>query len=222
MPCPMKLQAIKKPSHEMELFSEVEMDAGIFYFKNNLGFKTYGVSSCIVFVAYYRNKPLCMMHWSTPDSQAHINKVNRAVSDLLTSLAMSIANYNIDLNEVTVYALGGQESSHKTIVSLSVQSKLKNKLFTLNVDYLFIAACEDYFDLYVHPGAETFWIVHHSIPVTTIEIAEAKAQVTDSLDTLGLYCYELHLKGLENHRRKPAPAVFDRDRKYRCPKIVRK
>lgn len=218
----MKLRAIKKPSQEMELFAEVEMDEGIFYFKNNVGFKTYGVSSCIVFVAYYRNKPLCMMHWSTPDSQAHINKVNRAVSDILTSLAMSIANYNIDLNEVTVYALGGQESSHKTIVSLSVQSKLKNKPFTLNVDYLFIAPCEDYFDLYVHPGAETFWIVHHPIPVTTIEIAEAKAQITDSLDMLGLYCYELHLKGLENHRRKPAPAVFDRDRRYRCPKIVRK
>ncbi len=216
----MKIQTLNEPSQEMLQFREVEMDEGIIYLKYGTGFKTFGVSSCIVFVAYYRNMLLCMLHWSPPDTRASLNEINQTVTRLLKAIENSIAGYNIDLKEVTVYALGGQQSSHGTVVSLAVKRLLKNQSFTLNVDFLFIASYEDCFDLYVCPGAETFWIVRHHTPVTELEITEAKAQMTHSFDILALYCHELYQKRRGKEKHKPVEEVFEENCENRirpCP-----
>lgn len=188
----MKIQYINEPEQYMDLFDEVEMDKGITYFKKGEGLKTYGVSSCIAFVAYYRNEPLCMLHWSTPASDASLVEFNDSVTSLLRTIARNIAMNRIPLNEVTIYALGGQHSSYHAITSLYIQNLLGNQPFNLNVDFLFIAPYEDCFDLYVSPGATTFWLVHHHVPVSASEVAHANSQVTNSFEKLALYCYELY------------------------------
>lgn len=212
----MKIQYISEPDPHMDLFHEVEMDKGITYFKKGKGLKTYGVSSCIVFVACYRNEPLCMLHWSTPASDASLEEVNNSVTSLLRTIARNIAMNRISLNEVTVYALGGQHSSYHAITSLYIQSLLGNQPFNLNADFLFIAPYEDYFDLYVSPGAATFWLVHHHIPVSASEVAHANAQVTNSLETLALYCHEMH-KSRQTKCEVQTIKMNSKDRNLSCP-----
>lgn len=161
----MILTFTKNPEKIDVNLEEVEMDQGVIFLPSGKkGFKTFGVSSCIVFVAYHNNKLLCLHHWGTPDSQAPYHETKYQVENILSHLECRLEEKDIPLSEVTVYTLGGQESSQDSLKALrECAANDDDFTFSLDIRFLHICSGEDYFDLYVTTKKAKFIVQVHFV-----------------------------------------------------------
>ncbi len=152
------------------------MDTGIRYLSPDAsGFITYGVSSCIVLIGYYKDELMFMSHVSTPgskeDRQASIDFIENLFSDLLSSFDSSKKQ-----ERLVIYAIGGQESSQNTVDALRAYAK-RDLRFTLNVEGLHLVHHEVYFDLMILKNEQRFYLKHHlRCPLQAIETALESSQ----------------------------------------------
>jgi hypothetical protein len=158
---------IKKNLPKHQALREVSMDDKVAFLKrHDKGFKTFGVSSCIVFVGFCNDELLFMHHQSTVASGAPTKEVAFAVENNIDYLAFHIEARDIPLNTVTVYALGGQESSQNTVNYLRKYASDPDNPLKLDLSFLHLVHDEDYFDLYIPRGDPTFYAIHHRVPLT--------------------------------------------------------
>jgi hypothetical protein len=158
---------IKTPLPNDEALCEVPMDSSVVFLKKaDKGFKTFGVSSCIVFVGIGNDELLFMYHWSTPASEAPTKEVAFAIENIIDYLAFHLEERDVALNTVTVYALGGQESSQNTVNYLRKYASDPDNPLKLDLSFLHLVHDEDYFDLYIPRVAPTFYAIHHRVPLT--------------------------------------------------------
>lgn len=163
----MFIKFVESPSRIDKDLQLVEMDTGINFIKSNArGFKTYGVSSCIVLVGYYKNNLLFMSHHSTPELHERPKKLELFIYGIFDRIKLSCQDYDLDL--LSIYALGGQESSLNTVNAIRDYANKKLK-FKLNIDNLHIAPHEDYFDLYLTKTNQVFGVYHPVFPIFQIE-----------------------------------------------------
>ncbi|MCS5710839.1 hypothetical protein [Candidatus Berkiella aquae] len=187
----MKWQFIRTAEAIDHKLQYVDMNDGIVYLENSNGFKTYGVSACIVFVAYQRDQLLFMWHWEPPGSKRCLEKVDIEVKELLQEISDSLDSRGISQKETTIYAVGGQESSYNSICVLQMLSKIGNKLFNLNTEYLCKVHYEDFFDLYVLANKPLFHAIHYHVAVTAKEMKKQDKCIPSTLNQLALYCHHL-------------------------------
>lgn len=158
---PIKFKFVDKPEYSDQLRT-IEMDEKpVFLGEEDSGFKTFGVTSCIVFVAYVKDQLTMMYHWSTPSSDAKLSKVFSSVEYILGEITVALEDNDIDLEEVTVYAIGGQESSQHCINFLHEFANEGTSEFALDTTHLHKVHDEDCFDLYVLASEQKFYAVHH-------------------------------------------------------------
>ncbi len=155
---------------------EVDMDTGITFLSADAsGFITYGVSSCIVLIGYYKDELMFMSHVSTPgskeDRQASIDFIDNLFSGLLSDFDSPKKQ-----ERLTIYAIGGQKSSQNTVDALRAYAKRDHR-FTLNVDGLHLVHHEDCFDLIILKNEQHFYLKHHlRCPLQAIETALDSSQ----------------------------------------------
>ncbi|MBN9289314.1 MAG: hypothetical protein BGO43_14380 [Gammaproteobacteria bacterium 39-13] len=159
----MKLTFIKNADKIDINLHYVDMDEGVVFLpKNKDGFKTFGVSCCIVFVAYYHEKLLCLQHWSPPSSDAPFKKTQFEIENTLSRLENCLSKRGIPLCDVTVYAIGGQESSQTAMDALRACTEDEDNFeVSLNTSYLHLCHDDDFFDFYVCDQKKQFYVLPH-------------------------------------------------------------
>lgn len=172
----MRYRFVSTPPKNDQKMQLVEMDEGICFLDEGAqGFKTYGVSSCIVLVGYFNNRLLFMTHFSTPDSTTPHKFAMQYIKRLFNQLLKQCRPYLGPLLEI--YAIGGQESSQNTMDALRSYVKSYSRV-KVNVDHLHLVHHEDYFDLYV-PRTSKQLLLEHVPVLPDLQIQEDLIKVKD-------------------------------------------
>lgn len=142
-------------------YREVALDTLLQWLDPNTeqGFKVFGVSAGVVFVAYYEKTLVACQHWglipASDDTQAVVSEY---VDEQFSYLENALKAKNADLAKFTIYAVGAQESSQNLIDELRHRNSTS---FNFNTDNLHLVHGEDTFDFYARLGSPIFMAEHH-------------------------------------------------------------
>lgn len=156
-----RFEFISKSTRGLNNFRQVELDEEPVFLDSSPGLKTLGISSCVTFAAYEGDKLLCIYRCDALSSEASGYQVDNIVDKYLLILEQALEMRGINLYNVTVYAIGGQESSMNLIEGLVRRFDSKEDTFTLDVTHLLKVPGEDSFDLFVRARTPKFHAVLH-------------------------------------------------------------
>lgn len=126
--------------------------------------QTYGVGPCIVFIAYYNQKPLGLYHWSGPDSDSKlpvklevglaIHRLKFKISEFAESLGLPTFHGEEALNEpFDIIPIGGQSFS-QSIIDTLVQIEQDGTSGITTTEYLNLSIDDDYVNICLHPNGD--------------------------------------------------------------------